>query len=357
MLFLTVLAYTGLGLAGLIAAYAVYMLAVAVVPGFKVPEQPLGGSQQPTPRKEPGRPEPREDVSFEVNGTALSGWLYLPLKLPAPAPCIVMAHGLGATRAMGLHNYAVCFREAGFAVLAFDYRHLGKSGGEPRQLVWIPYQQQDYAAAIAYARSRGEIDPGRIALWGTSLSGGHVIAAAAKDPAIACACAQVPLLDGEAGGREVLKELGLGTVLRLTFGHALRDLVRSWLGLPPHRIPLVAPPGSLAVMASSGAYDTFSALAPPDFRNQICARILIRMDKYKPVRRIAALRCPLLLQICERDMATPPALVKRAAGLLGGRGEIKCYPLDHFDIYLGDNFDKSVSDQIVFYRKHLLGRG
>ncbi len=355
MLFLTVLSYIGLGLAALIVAYAFYMLTVAVVPGFPVSRQPLGERQPPAPRRKAGRPESREDVRFEVKGTTLSGRLYLPLKLSAPVPCIVMAHGLGATRAMGLDNYAVRFQEAGFAVLAFDYRHLGESDGEPRQLVWIPYQQQDYAAAIAYARSRGEIDSRRIALWGTSLSGGHVIAAAASDHAIACACAQVPLLDGEAGGRELLKRLGLGAVLRLTFGHALRDLVRSWLGLPPHRIPLVAPAGSLAVMADAGAYDTFSALAPPDFSNEICARILIRMDKYKPVKRLAGVRCPLLLQVCDKDITTPPALVERAAGLLGNRGDVIRYPIDHFDIYRGDNFEKSVGDQIRFYSRHLLG--
>jgi len=353
MLLLTILSYIGLGLAGLIAAYALYMLAVAVVPGFKVPRQPLGAGQQPAPREAGGRTGFRENVRFEVKGTMLSGWLYLPVKPPAAVPCIVMAHGLGATRAMGLDNYALCFQEAGFAVLAFDFRHLGESGGEPRQLVWIPCQQQDYAAAIAYARSRAEIDSRRIALWGTSLSGGHVIAAAAGDHAIACVCAQVPLLDGEAGRREMLHRLGLGTALRLTFGHALRDLVRSWLGLPPHRIPLAAPPGSLAVMADAGAYRAFSSLAPADFRNEICARILIRMDKYKPVKYVAGVRCPLLLQVCEQDIATPPALVNRAAALLGSRGEVIRYPIDHFDIYTGENFEKSVNDQLSFFRKHL----
>lgn len=29
------------------------------------------------------------------------------------------------------------------------------------------------------------------------------------------------------------------------------------------------------------------------------------------------------------------------------------YPIDLFDIYLGENFEKAVSDQVAFYKKHL----
>jgi len=109
-------------------------------------------------------------VQLSVNETALSAWLYLPEHLPAPYPCIVMGHGLGSTRDAGLEPYAIRFRDAGFAVLVFDYRYFGASGGTPRQLIWIPSQLEDWSAAIACARGLKEIDPARIALWGTSLS-------------------------------------------------------------------------------------------------------------------------------------------------------------------------------------------
>ena len=72
-----------------------------------------------------------------------------------------MGHGFGGTKDAGLERYAIRYQDAGFAVLIFDYRHLGESEGEPRQLIWIPYQLQDYLAAIEYARSLKEIDPGR----------------------------------------------------------------------------------------------------------------------------------------------------------------------------------------------------
>jgi len=62
--------------------------------------------------------------------------------------------------------------------------------------------------------------------------------------------------------------------------------------------------GSLAAvygMADSDAWDTFSKLVPDDFINEACARIIIRMDKYEPVKYAARVRCPVLFQVCDND--------------------------------------------------------
>ena len=39
-----------------------------------------------------------------------------------------MAHGIGATKDMGLHNFAIEFSKNGLIVLLFDYLHFGLSG-------------------------------------------------------------------------------------------------------------------------------------------------------------------------------------------------------------------------------------
>ena len=36
------------------------------------------------------------------------------------------------------------------------------------------------------------------------------------------------------------------------------------------------------------------------------------------------------------------------------RGEIKRYPIGHFDVYTGDAFEQAVSDQTQFLAAHLL---
>ncbi|HEY4916988.1 MAG TPA: alpha/beta fold hydrolase, partial [Solirubrobacteraceae bacterium] len=107
-----------------------------------------------------------------------------------------MAHGFSLTRHDGLPAYAKRLAEAGTAVLLFDHRYLGDSGGEPRQRFRKSAQMQDWRAAVAYARSLEGIDPARIILWGFSFSGGHVIETAAADPGIAATLALCPMVDG-----------------------------------------------------------------------------------------------------------------------------------------------------------------
>jgi fermentation-respiration switch protein FrsA (DUF1100 family) len=263
-----------------------------------------------------------------------------------------MGHGLGGTKNLALDSYAARYQEAGMAVLVFDYRCFGESEGEPRQLVWIPYQLQDYAAAIEFARNQKEIDPEKIALWGTSLSGGHVIVTAARDNRIACVSAQCPLLDGSAGYENHLHRVGIRYTLRM-IGHSQRDLIRSWLRISPHRIPLVGKPGTLAYMADEGAWITFEELAPDNFINEVCARIGIRIDKYRPIKYVDKINCPVLLQVCDNDITLPLKVVELAANRLGGLAQIVHYPTGHFDIYRGEYFFHAVNDQVAFFKKHL----
>jgi fermentation-respiration switch protein FrsA (DUF1100 family) len=351
---ITILMYVGIFIGGLVGAYVIFMLIMALSPRKPVPEQPLEKiAKIPQRRDTMPRTESKRDVSFAVKGTMMSAWLYLPEDQSIPYPCIIMAHGLGGTKAAGLEAYAIRYQEAGFAVFAFDFRYLGGSGGEPRQLVWIPHQLEDYAAAVEYVRNLKEIDPERIALWGTSLSGGHVIVTAARDNRIACVSTQVPLLDGDAGGMQVVKQIGMWHLLKMAFGHGVRDLVRSWLRLSPHRIPLFGQPGSIAALADAGAWDFFNQVAPDDFINKVCARILIRMDKYHPIKYTSKVGCPVLLQVCDKDISLPMKVVEKAKKNLGDLVEVIHYPIDHFDIYLGDYLDKAVSGQVEFFKKHL----
>ena len=142
----------------------------------------------------------RFDVSFASGAEECGAWLYLPDGASAerPVPVIVMAHGLGAVKALGLDAFAERFRNAGYACLVFDYRHFGGSSGEPRELLAIDRQLEDWRAAVAFARCLPECDADRVILWGTSFAGGHVTITAADDPRIAAAIAQNPFTDGRA---------------------------------------------------------------------------------------------------------------------------------------------------------------
>lgn len=337
----------------IILAYIVYMVIIALVPMRSVAPEPFERRAMPPgfQRKIAGN---FEEVTFEVEKTKLHGWLYLPEKSEGPAPAVIMAHGMGGVKRMGLDATAARFQKEGFAVLVFDYRYHGESEGEPRGLIWIPDQQADYRGAMEYLKSRREINAEKIALWGTSLSGGHVLTLASRSKEIACVIAQVPLLSGAAGSTEKLRRYGFGFGLKLAFVHGVRDLVRSWIGLSPHKIPVVGRSGTIAVLPDDEAWKIFERFTPTDYPNEACARIVIRADKYEPIHYLHNISCPVLLQICEKDlMTTPPDLVKEATKELGEKGTLLQYPIDHFDIYSNEGFLQSIGDQVSFLREKL----
>ena len=94
----------------------------------------------------------RTDVTFPSGDATCAAWLYTPTN-PATGkqPIVVMAHGLGAVKEMRLDAFAERFTAAGYVCLVLDYRHFGASSGEPRQLVDIDRQLEDWRSAVAYA--------------------------------------------------------------------------------------------------------------------------------------------------------------------------------------------------------------
>ncbi len=290
----------------------------------------------------------RDDVWFNSGHRRISAWLYRPVGISDP-PLLVMAHGLGAVRTMRLDAYAERFGAAGYACLVFDYRNFGDSEGQPRQLVDVRSQLQDWTAAVAYARTLPDIDPNRIGLWGTSFSGGHVITTAARLPGIAAVVSQCPFTDGIASAR-TLDPL---TTARIT-ALAIRDLAAAWLGKPPVMVPVAGNPGEVALMNTPDAYPGFLRLVPDGMRlrNEVAARFGPKLLAYHPGRLAAKVPCPILFCVCRADSVAPAEATCRHAAK-APHGEVKIYPEGHFDIYVDDAFERVVSDQLVFLDKHL----
>ena len=300
---------------------------------------------------ETGAAVDRIEIDFRSGGHLCAAWLYAPRGTTDALPCVVMAHGFGATREMSLAPYAERFAAAGLNVLLFDYRHFGASEGNPRQLISVRRQLRDYAAAIECARQLDTVDAARIAVWGTSFSGGHALVTAARDADVAAALCQCPMLDGLAALRNILAYAGIGQALKLT-GHGLTDLLLSAFG-SAHYIPIVGQPGSLAVMSTPDAEDGYRRLAPPGVRDDVAARIALFVANYRPVKDAGKVRCPVLVQICEHDSVAPPSAAEETVRRLGEYAEARRYPIGHFEPYFGEHHERSVSDQLEFLRRHL----
>ena len=143
-----------------------------------------------------------EEVAFLPGSAARSlpqqvcrGHLYLPPDSPEHSqpttqrklPVVILAHGLCCLQSFEpIPTMVSFFLRAGFACLTFDYRGFGESWSSttaaPPQLIDPAEHCTDWRAAIMYAHQHPSLDPERIALWGTSFSGGHVLCVAASPP-------------------------------------------------------------------------------------------------------------------------------------------------------------------------------
>jgi pimeloyl-ACP methyl ester carboxylesterase len=291
---------------------------------------------------------PTERIDFRSDGTRCAAWLTMPAAA-GPHPAVVLVHGLGATHDMMLAQYEQHFAAAGIAVLAFDYRNTGASDGQPRQHISTRGQCRDVDAALAYLASRSDIDSTRIGLWGTSLGGMNVIRVAAARDDVAAAVVQCPIVHGPAAARR----LGVLASLRMSPAIA-EDVFRVATRRGRRYVPIVGPPGSLAMVTVEGAEAGWNSTVPPGglFDNRIAAADAVAMVTTSAIRHARHVRAPLLVCVCDRESLMDPAyaaLVARRAP----KGVARHYDSDHFDIYHPPLVSRVLADQTAFLQEHL----
>ena len=120
-----------------------------------------GPLRRPAERSRASGSTAREKVYFDSGDTPCAAWYYPGVN----GACVIMAHGLPVTKEPATDRFAKGFHEAGFSVLAFDYRRFGESGGKPRQVARIRDEYADLQAAIDFAPSLPEVDAARLAIW------------------------------------------------------------------------------------------------------------------------------------------------------------------------------------------------
>ena len=278
--------------------------------------------------------------------------LYFPDEEERP-PVVIMGHGFGAERNFGTASTIRAFVDLGLAVFIFDYRYFGGSQGEPRQLIGSEISLQDWQSALAFVRNLEAVDGDRIAIWGSSFGGGHVLVTAATDHAIRAVIAQVPHCDS----RSLVKNTPLLKSLR-ALGHALLDKLLSLVGLC-HRVPIIGNPGEgFAALDFPGWKSQYLRLAnqSKSWHNAMPARSLLKIANYNPVDTVDAIRCPVLILNGEFDGGIPREDVLRTVKAIKTCRHIE-YPVDHFDLYDGwDYNDSAVAEQCRFLSEILLAR-
>lgn len=290
-------------------------------------------------------------VHFSSKGVRCAAWRYPGTN----GACVVMAGGLAVTKEPGTDRFAQRFNEAGYTVLAFDYRAFGESDGHPRQVARIGEQLADWQAAIAHARSLPGVDPARLAIWGHSSSGGHALIVAARDPDIAAAIAVAPLVDGPAVAPNAMRHQTSMASLRFT-ARAIRDALGGLIARDPLLIPLAGKRGTVTSLTSPDALTGAQALSPndqyPDWQQEIAARSALRMGFYRPGRHARRVRCPLLVMAYQDDDVAPPAPAVKVARR-APQGELASLPGGHYAGFMAGH-EQAVELQLSFLDRRVL---
>ena len=141
----------------------------------------IGGSSA---RRVPTR---QLEVRFRSGGVTLSGTLTLPPGA-GPHPAVAWVHGSGPTDRAYLPDLQALLLHRGVAVLAYDKRGVGQSGGsypgESPYQATIDVLARDAEAAARFLATRPETDHGRIGLAGHSQAGWIIPLAASRETAV-----------------------------------------------------------------------------------------------------------------------------------------------------------------------------
>jgi dienelactone hydrolase len=332
-----------------------------------------------------------QEVEFQSQGVTCRG-LFVRPRSGEPAPLIVLAHGLGGVYEMRLDAYARTFADAGYAALTFDYRRFGRSDGHPRHLLVREHQQQDFEAAIDFGKTLAGVDPTRVVLWGTSLAGGHVIDIASRRGDLTASIIQGPFTDGMASTRAI----SLPSLLGLGF-FITADVIARVLRLPPVLAPLAGTYGTPALMTKEDVLQSVLHLLPAGSRlskrlsslfqsfarnkivlpatlsisdepeefpisrftgsvrlpsgtvliSGVSAIFGLKIGFWRPGKNMQKLRAPMLVCVCEKDSVAPPATTI-AYAQAAPACELRLYPYGHFDIYVGEPYERVTADQLEF---------
>ncbi|QAY64197.1 alpha/beta fold hydrolase [Xylanimonas allomyrinae] len=298
-------------------------------------------------------PDNRSDVEFDSDGVTLRGWYYR-ASTSGSAPTIVMCHGFAAVKEMYLDKYAEVFSANGLNVLVYDNRNLGASDGTPRGEI-NPWQQiDDFRNAITFAETLEGTDPDRIGIWGSSYSGAHVLVVAAQDRRVKCVSSQVPVVDGDANFRQLVR----ADFIDGARGGFNEDRRARFRGEDPVMVEVVnKDPMAPSALPTPDSYEWFIGtqhLRAPGFVNQTTLRSVERFSEYQPgafIRLISP--TPLLVCVAANDVLTPTKITIDGFHEAREPKKLVVLPGGHFDAYV-DGFEESSSIQLAWFTEHLL---
>lgn len=272
-----------------------------------------------------------ERVTFDSAGLQLVGDLYRPLAATRDErlPGLVVTGSWTTVKEQMAGLYARRLAERGFSTLAFDFRHYGESGGEPRDVESPAEKADDIGSAVSYLEGREDVDSGRLAAVAVCASSGYTAVNAARDDRVRSLVMVAPWLhDADLvpdlyGGEDGVRQ-------RVEAGHAARSRFET-TGATEY-VPAISTTDQRAAMF--GDFDYY--LSPdrgaiPQWGNRFAVMAWPDWLEFDPIKIAPEIEQPALL-IHSQDAAVPDG-ARRFQSALPGRSDLQWTSGAQFDFY------------------------
>ena len=291
-----------------------------------------------------------EKVTFYSEGNKLNGDVYLPDDDKGiPWPGIVQGPGFLGLR--DAKHYALMFDKlcaAGYACLCFDYRGWGDSEGKDRGWVMPQWQVADIRNAISYMQTRADVDPNRIATYGSGgTGGGNAVYVAAIDERVKCAVCYLGISNGRDWLHSMRREYEWVDYLkRIDEDRKKRALSGAGEIVSAREEIMVATPERKTTTIKKEVADKI-----PDQMPLQCAEAIIEYSPEEVVHKISP-RGVLFIAV-ENDAVTPEAQSVRLYEKAGEPKRLVLYrQTTHYGIY-NDYFNDVAANVVDWYNRHL----
>lgn len=261
------------------------------------------------------------------------------------SPTLLLCHGFCGIQDLFLPAIASEFARAGYHAVTFDYRGFGESEGEPGRIS-VEHQIGDIIALLEWCKSQPYMDAKRIALWGTSLGGCHVVAVAARCPQVKCVISQSGFANGD---RLVTGEMSADEKAR--FMQTLERMQRKQSG---SGVELMVP--IIRVMTDEESRSLFTKMKKqhPALNITIPYLTVLEAIRYNPFIFAAIMTQPVLVVLAENDRVIP---IEHGLELYQAITSAKeCFiarSARHYDLLSGKHFNAVMEKQLDWLSRNL----
>jgi fermentation-respiration switch protein FrsA (DUF1100 family) len=249
-----------------------------------------------------------------------------------------------------LGDFATRFQQSGFTVLVYDPRGWGESGGAPRNEVDPQKQIQDYYDAFDFVAGLPDVDPGKVVYWGSSMSGGVVLQAAAFDPRISGVIVQAPFVSADAQVGPVAS--AMADTLFKERAAVRGGSGRQMLPVFPETIEEARSGTSHAILNQPEAFIFIDECnrQGKHLERYVTATTLLNVMTFEPrsfIRKISPK--PILMVVAENDRTTSVESQLEAYQFAHEPKKLKIVRnAGHFEIYFGEKFEENIEAQLAF---------